>query len=82
MNYTIIRGSRFAARFHLAATTFAIRLRKDYGGQEATVVKKDAKIAKCRGDYGADEIKLPRKLPRWLRPFNTMLIQLIIYRKI
>ena len=23
------------------------------------VVKKDAKIANCRGDYGADEIKLP-----------------------
>ena len=41
--------SNFVARFLLAATTFAIRLRKDYGGQEATVVKKDAKIAKCRG---------------------------------
>ena len=25
---------------------------------------KDAKIANCCGDYGADEIKVPRKLPR------------------
>ena len=43
---------------------------------------KNAKIAKCRGDYGADEIKLPQKVPRWLRPFNIMLIQLIIYGRV